>query len=154
RFVNVAATALAGMSAPLCQACGIEPMAVAAIDVSDTADFGFIAGTKYSLAYLCTGTPAPAPLPAASLPISYVLLNRFDTNAPAFPDESSQAFRDAAGGMPGNTDSAVACFRIANTETIWLNAAVNACNTNRVAAVVTNALCGLDARFESTPAAA
>jgi Flp pilus assembly protein TadG len=154
RNITVAATAVAGMSAPLCQACGIEPYAVAAIDQTDTTDFGFVPGTKYSFAYLCTGTPQPTLLPGASQTISYVLLNRLDPNATVFADESSQAFRDAAGGMPGNTDSTVACFRITNTETIWLNAAVLACNTNSVSPVVTNALCGLDARFESTPAAA
>jgi hypothetical protein len=48
----------------------------------------------------------------------------------------------------------VACFRIGNAETIWVNAAVNQCSANQVASVVTNALCGLDARFESTPARA
>jgi Flp pilus assembly protein TadG len=154
RNIGVAATAVAGISAPLCMACGIEPMAVAAIDSSDATDFGLIPGTKYSFAYLCTGTPQPPLLPGASQAMNYVLLNRLDPNAVVFPDESSQAFRDAAGGVPGNTDSGQACFRVNNTETIWLNAAVNQCNTNQVAAVVTNALCGLDARFESTPTAA
>lgn len=154
RNIGVAATAVAGISAPLCQACGIEPLAVAAIDQTDAVDFGFIAGTKYSLAYLCTGNPPPAALAGASRSINYVVLNRLDPNAVVFPDESSQAFRDAAGGMPGNADSSVACFRIGNTETIWVNAAVGTCASNRVAPVVTNGLCGLDSRFESTPAAA
>ncbi len=154
RNISVAATAVAGMSAPLCQACGIEPIAVAALDQTDPVDFGFVANTKYSLAYLCTGTPTPAVLPGASRTLSYVLLNRLDPNATVFPDESSQVFRDTAGGMPGNGDSTVACFRVANTETIWVNATTNACSANRVVADVTDALCGLDARFESTPAAA
>jgi Flp pilus assembly protein TadG len=154
RNITVAATAVAGMSAPLCQACGIEPIAIAAIDQSDTTDFGLIPGTKYSFAYLCTGTPQPTLLPGASRTASYVLLNRLDPNATIFADESSQAFRDTAAGMPGNSDSTVACFRVNNTELIWTNASINACNANRVASVVTNALCGLDTRFESTPAAA
>jgi hypothetical protein len=59
RNVNVLATAVAGISAPLCQACGIEPFAVAAISQSDTVDFGFTLGTKYSFTYLCTSRPVP-----------------------------------------------------------------------------------------------
>jgi len=155
RNISVLATAVAGISAPLCQACGIEPFAVAALNQSDTMDFGFVVGTKYSFAYLCTlsaGTVPPPVLAGASQLVSYVLLNRLDPNPPAFPDESSQAFRDGAGGLPGSTNSAQACFRVNNTESIWVNAAVNACNMS-VASVVTDALCGLDTRFESaTPA--
>jgi Flp pilus assembly protein TadG len=151
--VPILATAVAGMSAPLCQACGIEPFTVAAIDASDTTDFGYVIGTKYSLAYLCTGA-TPTILPGAAAQASYLLLNRLDTTAVNFPDEASQAFRVGAGGLPGNTNSAVACFRVNNTETIWASAVVNQCSMNQVAPVVTEALCGLDTRFESTPQAA
>ena len=42
RRVAVQATAIAGISAPVCTACGIEPIAVAALDSTDTTDFGFI----------------------------------------------------------------------------------------------------------------
>jgi Flp pilus assembly protein TadG len=151
RNVTVAATAVAGVSAPLCQACGIEPIAVAALNSGDPVDFGFVPNTKYSFAYLCTGTPTPAPLPGSAPTISYVLLNRLDPNTAIFHDESSQVFRDTAGGMPGNTDSTIACFRIANQETIWVSATVNQCSSNTVAPTVTDSLCGLDSRFESTP---
>jgi hypothetical protein len=82
--------------------------------------------------------------------LSYVLLNRLDPNAVTFPDESSQSFRDAAGGLPGNTNSAVACFTINNTEVIWVNAAPVACSAAAPAPVVTDALCGLDSRFETS----
>src|SRR5262249_50240836 len=41
RKTPVAAQALAGISAPLCTACGIEPFAVAAPDATDTVNFGF-----------------------------------------------------------------------------------------------------------------
>ena len=164
RNVTVLATAVAGISAPLCQACGIEPFALAAINQGDTADFGFTPGTKYSLGYLCTvgnNIPPPAPLPGSSQLISYLLLNRFDPNSVAFPDEGSQAFQDGAGGLPGNMSSAAcptgqscACFRINNAETIWPSAIVNSCGASQVAPVVTDALCGVDARFESTPSTA
>jgi Flp pilus assembly protein TadG len=151
RNVNVLATAVAGVSAPLCQACGIEPFAVAAVSQSDTTDFGFTLGTKYSFTYLCTlsaGVTPPPVLAGATQLLSYVLLNRLDANALVFPDESSQAYRDGAGGLPGSSNSAQACFRVNNTETLWVNATVNACNAS-VASVVTDALCGLDSRFES-----
>lgn len=157
RNVTVLATAVAGISAPLCVACGIEPFAVAAIDQSDTTDFGFVLGTEYSFSYLCTaagGVTSPPLLAGATAGVSYVLLNRFNANSVAFPDEMSQAFQDGAGGLPGNTDSMLACFTINNTEVIWPDATVNACNATAVAPLVTAALCGLDARFESTPQAA
>jgi hypothetical protein len=157
RKLAVQATAVAGVSAPLCLACGIEPFAVAAIDQTDTTDFGFTAGTIYSFTYSCTvsaGSPGIPPSPAppllggATVQLFYVLLNRLNPNNTVFPDESSQAFQDAAGGLPGNTSTAQACFMVNNTETIWLDATVNRCGVT-VTPVVTAAVCGLDARFES-----
>jgi hypothetical protein len=160
RKLAVLATAVAGVSAPLCQACGIEPFAVAAINQSDTTDFGFTTGTQYSFTYSCIVSPAggpgmpPAPAPAilggASALLFYVLINRLDPNNTVFPDETSQAFQDAAGGLPSNTNTAQACFRVNNTESIWVDATINRCGVT-VAPVVTAALCGLDARFESAP---
>ena len=148
RNIAVVASAVAGISAPLCTACAIEPFAVAAIDSTDTTDFGFTLNELYSFTYLCTGTPVPAPLAGASQVLNYLLLNRLDPNAVVYPDETSQIFRDGAGGLPGNTNSAIACFTINNTEVIWANAAPVACSAAAPAAVVTDALCGLDARFE------
>jgi len=148
RNIAVVATAVAGISAPLCTACAIEPFAVAAIDQSDTTDFGYTLNELYSFTYLCTGVPVPAPLAGAAQVLSYVLLNRLDPNATVYPDETSQIYRDTAGGLPGNTNSAVACFVINNTEVIWVDAAPVACSAAAPAAVVTDALCGLDSRFE------
>jgi Flp pilus assembly protein TadG len=148
RNIAVVASAVAGISSPLCIACGIEPFAVAAIDQSDTTDFGYTLNELYSFTYLCTGTPVPAPLAGAAQVLDYVLLNRLDPNAVVYPDETSQIFRDAAGGLPGNTNSAIACFTINNTEVIWVDAAPVACSAAAPAAVVTDALCGLDSRFE------
>jgi len=148
RNIAVVATAVAGISAPLCTACGIEPFAVSAIDQTDTTDFGYTLNELYSFTYLCTGIPVPAPLAGAAQELNYVLLNRLDPNAVVYPDETSQIFRDAAGGLPGNTNSAIACFTINNTEVIWVNAAPVACSAAAPAPVVTDALCGLDSRFE------
>ena len=157
RNITVAATAVAGVSAPLCLACGIEPIAVAALNQSDTTDFGFTQNIEYSLSYLCTGGTPPPVLAGASQTIYYVLLNRFDPSATVFPDEGSQAFQYAAGGLPGTISNSAcpagqscACFRVNNTESLWTDATVNTCGT--VASLVTSTLCGLDARFESSPA--
>ena len=161
RNATVAATAVAGISPPLCLACGIEPIAVAALNPGDTMDFGFTSGIKYSLTFLCTAgasSPAPAPLPGAAQLVSYLLLNRFDPGATLFTDEASQAFQDGAGGLPGATSNAAcpagqscACFRVNNTETIWASATVASCGVASVPAVITASVCGLDARFESSP---
>jgi Flp pilus assembly protein TadG len=156
RIVTVQATAVAGISAPLCQACSIEPFAVAALNQADTTDFGYVVGTKYSLSFLCTltaGATLPPVLPGASQQISYLLLNHIDPNA-VFPDEGAQAFQDGAGGLPGTTSTAQACLRVNTTETVWPSAVINTCSSMQVAPVVTDALCGMDARFESaTPTA-
>jgi Flp pilus assembly protein TadG len=158
RKLAVQATAVAGVSAPLCLACGIEPFAVAAIDLTDTTDFGFTDNTIYSFTYSCVVAPAggpgvpPAPPPpilaGASAELFYVLLNRLNPNNTVFPDETSQAYQDAAGGLPSSTSTAQACFMVNNTESIWVDATVNRCGVT-VAPVITAALCGLDARFES-----
>ena len=150
--ITVAATAVAGISPPLCLACGIEPFGVAALNPDDATDFGFIQGTKYSLTFLCTpaGGMSPGILAGASQLISYLLLNRYDPNAVVLPNEGTQAFRDGAGGLPGSTNTTQACFRVNNTESIWASATVSGCNIAQVPAVVTDALCGLDTRFESS----
>jgi Flp pilus assembly protein TadG len=149
RSITLAASSVAGISAPLCQACGIEPYAIAALDPTDAVNFGFTADTKYSFTYLCTGVQ-PTLLPGATARVSYILLNRQDDNATLFPDPSTQVFRDIAGGIPGTVNSTQACFRVNNTEVVWPNAVSNACTRNTVAPLVTEALCGLAARFSST----
>lgn len=162
RKLSVAATAVAGVSAPLCQACGLEPFAVAAPNQADAIDFGFVSGTVYTFAYSCIvmgggagAPPAPPPplLGGTSVLLSYLLINRLDPNNAAFPDETSQAYQDAAGGLPGSTNSAQACFRINNVEAMWADATVNRCGVP-VALVVNSAVCGLDARFEAASPAA
>jgi hypothetical protein len=129
--------------------CGIEPFAVAAIDQNDTTDFGLTPNTLYSFAYLCTGLPGPTVLAGATQQLNYLLLNRLDPNATVYPDEASQAFRGLAGGLPGNTNGAIACFTVNQPEVIWANAVVNPCGARRIAPVVEDALCGLDTRLDA-----
>ena len=149
--VPVAAAAVAGISAPLCTACGIENFAVAAISATDTTDFGFVADAKYTLGYSCNGVPVPSGLAGAPARLPYVLLNRLSATTTVFTDENSQLFRIGGNGLPGNTDSTQACFMINTAETIWANATPVACAANRVAPQATSAACGLTSRFEVTP---
>jgi Flp pilus assembly protein TadG len=158
RKTSIAATALAGVSAPLCTACGIEPFAVAAIDATDTDNFGFgdpSAGTVFTFAYTCLGTPLPAALPGAATVLPYAIVNRYDTANPNF-DESQQLYRDGAGGLiasqnpnPSGSPVPLACMGINDTlDTVWASAVPNRCAA-QVSAGVSTALCGLYSRFDS-----
>lgn len=149
RKIAVAAQAVAGISAPLCTACGIEVFAVGARDPSDTNNFGFVLNNKYTFGYSCTGMGTPGVLPGTTGLVPYVMLNRFDPNASVFPDEGSQAFRDGAQGLPGSTTSAQSCFSVNAGESVWASAAPIACTLNRVPSTVTAAVCGITTRFES-----
>jgi len=148
RKTSIAARAVAGMSAPLCTACGIEPIAVAALDAGDTTDFGFTRNTRYTFGFYCTGNPPPAGLGGAPQRLQYLLLDRFNTEATLFPDESSQMFRIGASGLPSDSNPVRACFTVNAVEPQWANAAPLACNTNRVPELVTNFACGIATRFD------
>lgn len=149
RKANVAAQAIAGMSAPLCVGCSIEPIAVAAIDQSDTTDFGFALATKYTLGYSCNGA-APAALAGTAQRLPYLILNRLSSSATIFTDEQSQLFRVGANGLPGSTDFTYSCFTVGNPEQMWVTAAPAACTAARPAASVVSMVCGLTTRFETT----
>jgi Flp pilus assembly protein TadG len=156
RKTPIAAQALAGISAPLCVACGISPFVVAAVNASDTDNFGFgdpTSGALYTFAFECLGTPAPAAL--AGTVLTYGILNRDDT-ANAVLDESQQLYRDGAGGLIASTDpnptgSAVplACAGINDvSEAIWPSATPNTCSS-AAPTTVALALCGLYSRFDN-----
>lgn len=150
RKVSVAAKAAAGISAPLCTACNIEPIAVAAVDASDTTNFGFVQGAEYTFGYVCTGTPTPQVLPNTSARIPYLLLNRLNTTATVFADEQSQLYRVGAGGLPGSTSTAQSCFTINNPEQIWATAIPPTCSAANPGQSVASMLCGITSRFEPT----
>jgi Flp pilus assembly protein TadG len=159
RKTPIEVSAVAGVSAPVCTACGIEPVALQAIDPEDLTDFGYIRGSRYTLGYSCTGTPTPSIISGTERRIPYVLVNRYNDQLTIFPEESSQAFRVGAQGMlptatPDSTADPTlfntrACITINTEEGIWLNAAPIPCNTNRVASQVTAFVCGLASRFET-----
>lgn len=152
RKTPILAKAVAGVSAPLCTACGIEPYAIAAISQDDSDNFGFVPGTKYSFGYMCTGAPAPPTLAGTTQRIPFLILNRFDDQSTL--DEQSQLYRIGAQGLLPSSSQALACLTIQVGEQVWVSAAPAACNTNRVPASVTSGLCGLYSRFDSTAPAA
>jgi Flp pilus assembly protein TadG len=152
RHVSVAATAVAGISAPLCTACGIEPFAIAPIDSSDPTNFGFTQDTIYTFGYQCTGAQ-PAVLAGSTVRVPYLMIDRYDTGQAL--DEPSQAFRIGAGGLPADatvdtnsTPSSVTyeCLRITNAENVWANAPTRACATPPPTVGIA-AMCGLSARL-------
>lgn len=148
--LNLVAEAVAGVSAPLCQACGIEPMAVQAVNLEDTVDFGFLPGSRYTLGYLCNGGPNPGALANTVQRVPYVLLNKYNESAQLLAEENTQLYRIGAMGMPANTDANFSCVRYNAEETIWVNAAPLNCNQNRVNTQITTFLCGLASRFDNT----
>lgn len=160
RKTAIEVAAVAGVSAPLCTACGIEPIAIAAADAADTTDFGFVRGTRYTFGYQCTGGGVPSNLAGGSARIPYLLLNRYNEEATLYADESSQALRIGAQGMlptstpdnPANTDTygRRACMTVNTTESIWASAVAPACNSNRVPPAVAAFTCGLALRFDSS----
>jgi len=144
RKTSIAAVGVAGISAPLCTACGIEPFAIAALSTEDTTDFGFSVGTKYTLGFQCNGFPVPATLPGTSQRIPYLLIDRFNDTSTF--DESQQLYRIGASGLlPGS------CLTVAGQEIGWVSAQPTGCNTNNVPAAVTSIRCGLWTRFDATP---
>lgn len=157
RRTPIAVDAVAGISSPLCMACGIEPFAVAAQNLDDAENFGFTVGTKYTLGYQCTAgagpaAQAPAALAGTAARVPYLLLNRYDDTIEL--DEQQQAYRVGAGGMLSSTNTAMACVRITAdeaTEVMWVSASPLACNTNRVPQVVNSAACGIYSRLDAAP---
>ncbi len=149
--VNVIATAVAGVSAPLCQACSIEPLGVAALDATDGINFGFLPGTKYTLGYVCNGVNPNGPLPNTVGRLPYLILNHLDSNATVFPAEASQLLRIGVNGLLPSTDQTVACSRVGNTEQLWATATTANCTPGILSGAVTAMLCGIGLRFDSTP---
>jgi len=162
RKTPIAAQALAGISTPLCTACGIDALAVAALDTADPLNFGFgdpTAGVNYTFYYNCAGT-APQFLPNSGFTLAYTIINRYDAASTTVPDETDQLFRLGAGGLsstttPNPTGSSVpiGCVGIGDTlEAVWNSPTFSALPPLCSAAlppVAGAALCGLYTRFDN-----
>jgi hypothetical protein len=153
---------LAGISAPLCTACGIEPFAIPAKDASDLVNFGLgVPGddVHYTFYYNCTGT-VPAFLPNSGQSTAYTIINRYDAASTTIPDETDQLFRLGAGGLlssttPNPTGSTIpiGCVGIGDSvEAVWSSPAFSAVPPACTAALnplPLAALCGLYTRFDN-----
>ena len=154
RKASVAAAAVAGLSAPLCTACGIEPFAVAALNSGDAQDFGFTAATLYTMGFECTGAPTPAVLAGTTPPrIQYVLINGYNTGLAEAEDQ--QLFQTGAQGLlPSPTSStSLSCAAVNTAQTLWASATPGTCASGANASVEA-ALCGLSGRLTNAQPAA
>ena len=149
RKTPVMVDAVAGISAPLCTACGIEPIAIEAMDATDEVDFGLVAGTRYTLGYVCNGNGAPTALAGTTQRLTYLLINRLNEDTELFPDELTQSFRIGGAGLPGSTLETIGCVSINAVEAIWGSAGPLACTQNRVPGPIQAFTCGLATRFQS-----
>jgi Flp pilus assembly protein TadG len=162
RKTPIAAQALAGVSAPLCTACGIEPFAIPAKDQTDPVNFGLGApadDVHYTFYYNCTGT-TPLFLPNTGQSTAYTVINRYDAGSTTVPDETDQLFRLGAAGLassttPNPTGSPVpiGCVGINDAlEAVWSSPTFSAVPPACAAAlpqVAEAALCGLYLRFDN-----
>ncbi len=148
RRTPVRVRALAGISAPLCTACGIEPIAIGAQDLEDGLHYGLIPGTRYTLGFQCNGSPVPSGLPGTVRRIPYLILNRMDEEAQVFTEENTQLYRMGAQGLLPTPTPAKSCFSVNTAEQIWTSAVPLACNQNRVPSQVQAFTCGLASRVD------
>ncbi len=149
RKTPVVARAVAGVSGPLCSACGVEPIAIGAVSADDTADFGFVKGTRYTFYFTCTGQPTPLALGDAGTRLQYALLNRYDTEASTFSQEDTQLFRNGNNGIPPNANLLKACLTIGQPEQIWATASPRICAQPVANPSVQQFMCGLNNRFDN-----
>ena len=146
RRTPVSAQAVAGISPPLCTACGIEPFAVAALSADDTVDFGFTAGTKYTFGFQCNGAPVPAALAGTTQRLPYLIVDRYNSSSTF--DETQQLYRIGAQGLLPAASPTYACMTAAAAEIAWASAQPPACGSNSVPASVTQSMCGIASRFD------
>ncbi len=151
RKTTIAASAVAGVSAPLCTACDIDIIGIAALDQTDTVNWGFTVNTHYTFGYTCTGAAA-GPLTGDASLISYLLINRYDTTSAI--SELNQLFNDGAEGIGPSTNPAQACMTInVGTDVVWATATTEACRAASPNGSVEAMLCGLTTRLDPNAAA-
>jgi Flp pilus assembly protein TadG len=145
---TVTAKSVAGISAPICSACGIDGLAVADLSGgSDPANYGFIPGHFYTLYLLRAqrnngaATP-PAPIDGSQL-AAYVVLNHIP-NGPQGLDADATLYELAAGGLSNNPTLAIpGTVAVGSTETLY--------TAGTSLTVGPDILCGLNVRFAVDP---
>ncbi len=151
---TVAVSAVAGPSAPVCSACGIEGVAV--LDQSagtDAVNYGFLPGAFYTL-YLSPSqqTPnapsTPGPLVGTDAAVPYAILNHVPSGGSELGLDSS-LFELGAG--PISRNSGLTPAGIISVDSIETGYPDLQGNTGAGATVGQDFLCGLNTRFGIDP---
>ena len=145
---TVIAKSVAGISAPICSACGIDGLAVADLSSgSDTTNYGFIPGNFYTLYLLRAqrnngaATP-PAPTDGSQL-AAYVVLNHTPNGTQGL-DADATLYELAAGGLSNAAALDIpGTITVGSTETLFTQGAS--------LTVGPDILCGLNVRFAVDP---
>ncbi len=147
---SVVTAAVAGIGGPLCSACGIDALAVVAVDPTDTEEFGFTLTENYTLymnpaqQFVGLGgcqAGVQAPLPETVASVQYVLLNHL--SGAASLDAEEELFRLGAGGSSSRSDlDPPGCVLIAAQEALLVDTLPPVCNNGG-----RDLLCGLNTRF-------
>lgn len=144
---QVMTRSVAGVSAPLCTACGIEPVVISALNPDEPEHFGFTQDTRYTFGYVCTGPNQPQPLAGGVQRLPFLLLDRFTNTTTGTPEAS--AVRAGAGGLPPALGCVRASFLTA-TEEAALFVQPLACappaNVAQLSGAVRPFVCGLSSR--------
>lgn len=146
RKTSITAHAVAGVSAPLCTACGIEPLAIAALSQEDTTNFGFEPNVQYTFAYSCNGQQ-PSPITGTTRVIPYLILDHYNQEAETLADENTQLYRIGAQGLLPSTNSALSCLSVNAEKQVWTSANRGTCGA--VVPQVRSLVCGLTTRFST-----
>jgi hypothetical protein len=145
---TIAASAVAGISAAICSACGIDALAVADQSMGeDSVNFGYVPGNYYTLFLVRTqrtaGAVTPGPLTGTTTSVAYAILNHVP-NGPADLDVDGSLFELGAGGL----STAAGLTTPANVAINTTEAAYVIDGTNVVGQ---DLLCGLNVRFGVSP---
>jgi hypothetical protein len=145
---QVAVAAIAGVSAPICSACGIEGFAV--VDQSGSMDplnYGFVPGGFYTLFLVATqrtgGAAMPLPLAGTTTSAPYVVLSHVPGGPPEL-DVDGSLFEFGATGLASGAGLTIpGVVTIDNPETAYVVQGTTSAGQD--------ILCGLNARFDVDP---
>jgi len=143
---TITVSAVAGISAPMCSASGIDGLGVVAVDAgSDASNYGFAPGHFYTLSM----TPSQSPLPGTeSTVLQYVILDHFPSGTQGL-DLDASLFELAAGGTSNSAGlMPPGSISIESSEIAYPNGVALEGSTNSVGRDI---LCGLNVRFGVNP---
>ena len=148
---TVVATAVAGVSGPICTACGIEGFAVKGIviDGSDPINYGFVPGAFYTL-FLTplqrNGPVTQAPMAGTVASVPYAILNHIPSG-PQDLDFDLSMFELGAGGI----SSSPGLMTPGTISAGAIEVAYPSVRGSTSATVGQDILCGLNIRFGVDP---